>query len=128
MNDCTLLHRVIKPWWLVQNGVVSSQAFRPEPKYEKQMSVYDGDQITAEASWHHYTRSPDKSQPSGVLSVTVSEFSAEELSACPDPCTFAEHVLIDFREFGTKQIKRKSANIRDLAVDRGWQYRPPSKN
>ena len=37
---------------------------------------------------------------------------------------FAEHVLIDFRNFGTNQIKRKAGRLRDAALARGWQYRP----
>ena len=127
MNDYTLLHRVIKPYWLVQNEVVSSQAFRPEPWDENLMSVYDGDQMTAEKAWYHYTRDPNKPPPPGVLSVTVPEYTAQELPVCPDHCTFPEHVLIDYRGFWTNQIKRKSANLRDIAVERGWQYRAPNQ-
>ena len=50
MNDETLLHRIIKPHWWLQGQEVSSQAFWPSPRDEGQLSVYDGDQITAEAS------------------------------------------------------------------------------
>ena len=127
MNDYTLLHRVIKPYWLVQNEVVSSQAFRPEPWDENLMSVYDGDQMTAEKAWYHYTRDPNRPPPPGVLSVTFAEYTAEELPVCPDPDTFPEHVLVDYRGFRTNQIKRKSANLRDIAVERGWQYRAPNQ-
>ena len=124
MNDETLLHRVIKPNWYLQNGVVSSQAFRPNPWEDKQISVYDGDQITAEASWTHYIRNPDLPVPIGVLSITVKECVEQSLPARPDPDTFPEHVLIDFREFGTNQIKKKSELLRDAAVERDWQYKP----
>lgn len=125
MNDNTLLHRVVKPSWLVQNDIVSSQAFRPEPRDENLMSVFDGDQINAERAWQHYTGDPDKPLPPGVLSVTFAEFTDEGLPVCPDPDTFPEHVLVDYRGLGTNQIKRKSANLRDIAVRRGWQYRAP---
>ena len=125
MNDDTLLHRVVKPHWLVQNDVVSSQAFRPEPRDDSLMSVYDGDQITAAGAWNHYTRDPEKAPPPGVLSVTFAEFTEEGLPVCPDPDTFPEHVLIDYGGLGTNQIKRKSANLRDIAVERGWQFRAP---
>ena len=126
MNDETLLHRVITPMWYVQNGVVASQAFRPGPRDDKQMSVYDGDQIAAEASWRHYIRNPDMPAPIGVLSITVNECAEQSIPVLPDPETFPEHVLVDFREFGTNQIKRKSARLRDAAVERGWQYRTAS--
>ena len=46
------------------------------------------------------------------------------LPSIPDPDTFPEHVLIDFRNFGTNQIKRKSEAFRDSAIARGWLFRP----
>ena len=88
------------------------------------MSAYDGDQITAEASWRRYVRDPAKSPPSGVLSITVAECSKQKLTVRPDPATFLEHVLVDFREFGNNQTKKKSERLRDAAADRGWQYQP----
>ena len=124
MNDATLLHRIIKPRWWIQDTQVSSQAFRPGPEDDKQMSVYDGDQITAEGAWHHYTGDPTKSPPSGVLAVTVAECSQQNLPAHPDPDTFQEHVLVDFQKFGTNQTKKKSERLRDAAFARGWQFQP----
>ena len=79
-------------------------------------------QITPQDAWSHYTRE-DYRLPVGVLAVTVSECSAQDLPVLPDPQTFAEHVLIDFSKFGTNQIKRKSSLLRDFAVARGWQFR-----
>jgi hypothetical protein len=38
LNDTTLLHRQINPSW-VQQGRVTSQAFRPTPKDESKLSV-----------------------------------------------------------------------------------------
>lgn len=124
MNDETLLHRIIKPHWWMQGQAVSSQAFRPSPEDNKQMSVYDGDQITAEDAWHHYTNDPSKSPPSGVLAVTAGECGQQNLPVRPDPGTFQEHVLIDFQKFGTNQTKKKSERLRDAAVTRGWQFQP----
>ena len=124
MNDQTLLHRIIKPAWWLQGGHVSSQAFRPGPSDNKQMSVYDGDQITAAEAWRHYTTDPSQPDPSGVLAITHEECDQQHLPVCPDPGTFPEHVLVDFQEFGTKQIKRKSQILRDAAEERDWQYCP----
>ena len=122
MNDGTLLYRVINSDWLVQEGHVSSQAFRPRPRDHKLLSAYDGDQIAPGAAWHHYTNDPTN-PPVGVLAVTVAECSVEQLPTRPDPETFPEHVLIDFTKFGTSQIKRKSERLRDYAVSRGWLFR-----
>lgn len=55
MNDDTLLYRVINPDKLFQAGKISSQAFRPRKTDNKCLSVYEGDQITPEAAWQHYT-------------------------------------------------------------------------
>ena len=108
MNDETLLHRIIKPNWWLQADNVSSQSFRPTP----------------ESAWQHYIWEPGKPLPAGVLAVTVAECSDQDLPAIPDPDTFAEHVLIDFSEFGNNQIRRKSAWLRDRAVARGWLFGP----
>ena len=124
MRDEALLHRVIKPGWWLQAEAVSSQAFRPEPKDENQMSVYDGEQMAAEQSWRHYAGNPEKPDPIGVLSVTVGECSNQALPVNPDPDTFPAHVLVDFSQCNTNQTKKKSERLRDAAVNRGWQYRP----
>ena len=121
MNGCTLLHRVINSNY-VQRGKVSSQAFRPRPRDRRRLSVYDGDQITPEDAWRHYT-SDLSNPPAGVLAVTVAQCCAELLAVQPDPVPFPEHVLVDFTEYGTNQIKRKSERLRNKAVVRGWQYR-----
>ena len=59
VNDYTLLYRVVNSNY-VQNGQVSSQAFRPRPRDQKQLSVYDGDKINPADAWLHYTRDPYK--------------------------------------------------------------------
>ncbi len=120
MNDCTLLYRVVNSNY-VQGDEVSSQAFRPRPQDRKRLSAYDGDQISPQAAWRHYTNDMSN-PPAGVLGVTVSECSAEELPVQPDPVSFPEHVLIDFTEFGTNQIKKKSEHLRDKAIARGWLF------
>ena len=128
MNEDTQLHRIIRSDWWLQHGTVSSQAFRPSRYDHGLLSVYDGDQITAEDSWHHYTNDPGRLSPIGVLSVTVKECFSLELSVCPDPGTFREHTLIDFRKFGRNQVRKKSSRLRDCAVARGWQFRLPEES
>lgn len=124
MSGETLLHRIIKSDWWLQHGAVSSQAFRPGVSDHGQLSVFDGEQITAEESWRRYTKDPGRQLPVGVLSVTANECSNLKLPVLPDPDTFPEHMLIDFRGFGRNQVRKKASRLRDCAMARNWQYRP----
>ena len=54
MNQDTLLHRQVHPNF-IKNGEAISQAFTPTPKDNTQLSVYDGDMISAAAAWEHFT-------------------------------------------------------------------------
>lgn len=121
MNDDSLLLRQIHPGF-VQDGRPSSQAFRPTPKDEQKLSVYDGDQITAPASWEHYT---DVLQldSCGVLAVTQSECSTLTLPVVADPDPFPEHALIDFSAHSKSATEKKAKQLKAKAVARGWLYR-----
>lgn len=121
MNDTTLLLRQIHPSFL-QDGRPSSQAFRPTPKDEQKLSVYDGDQIKPTDAWQHYTSVLNLAS-SGVMAVSVTECSAQELPVTPDPVHFAAHALIDFSGYGTKATEKKAKQLKAKAVARGWLYR-----
>ncbi len=121
MTKETLLHRQVNPNW-IQNGEPSSQVFAPTPKDDKKLSVYDGDQISAEESWKHFTNVLGLSSK-GTLAVTVLECDEESLSAMSDPQTFKEHVLVDFSDNSQAQIKNKAKKLKKNALDRGWQYK-----
>lgn len=120
MNDDTLLLRQVNPSW-VQQGRVTSQAFRPTPKDEHKLSAYDGDLISAENSWVHYTTTLQLSSV-GTLAVTVMECKQQELPAVPDPEPFPEHAVIDFTGLGTNQVENKSKKLKAAAESRGWKY------
>lgn len=120
MTETTLLLRQVHPSF-VQAGRVTSQAFRPTPKDKNLLSVYDGDQITAEQSFVHYTNQLGY-ESVGVMAVTVGECAAEELPVQPDPTPFPEHIVINFAGFNTNQIEKKSKKLKARAEDRGWQY------
>ncbi|TVQ77236.1 MAG: hypothetical protein EA380_07620 [Phycisphaeraceae bacterium] len=122
MNDATLLLRQVNPSW-IQQGRVTSQAFRPTPKDDFKLSVYDGDLITPTESWKHFTESLCF-QSVGTLAVTVAECSAQDLSVRPDPEPFREHAVVDFTDLGTNQIEKKSKKLNALAAERGWLYQP----
>lgn len=124
MTEDTLLFRQVHPSF-VQAGRVTSQAFRPTPKDNSLLSVYDGDQITATDSWTHFT-SQANCTSAGVMAVTVGECAAEALPARADPEPFPEHVVVDFTGLTANEIERKSKKLKAKAEVRGWQYQPPS--
>ena len=121
MKPDTLLYRQIHPSW-VQEGRTTSQAFRPTPKDHNRLSVYDGDQITAEAAWNHYTL---KWPSVGVMAVTVAECQKQQLAVISDPLPdFSEHALIDFTGLTMNQARRTARQLTRAANTRGWQFSP----
>lgn len=125
MKPDTLLYRQIHLSW-VQEGRTTSQAFRPTPKDDYRLSVYDGDQITAEAAWNHYTL---KFPSVGVMAVTVAECQKQQIAAISDPLPdFSEHALIDFTGLTMNQARRTARQLTRAANARGWQFRPTPGN
>ncbi len=126
MTDATLLLRQIHPTF-VQGGFATSQAFRPTPKDEGKLSVYDGEQIAAEASWVHYTTQLQHASI-GTMAVSVAECATESLPVQPDPAPFPEHAIIDFTELSDKECRVKSKKLQAKAQTRGWLYQAPTAN
>jgi len=120
MNKNTSLLRQIHPSF-EQNGKVTSQAFHPTPKDENKLSVYDGDQITCEESWKHYTNDLQL-QSVGTQTILYEECTVKGLIVTPDPQAFKEHVLIDFSGLINGQKKSKAKFLRNAAEERGWCY------
>jgi hypothetical protein len=121
MTDDTMVYRQIHPSF-VQDGFPTSQAFRPTPKDESKLSVYDGDQIAAEDAWRHYTQQLDLASV-GVMGLSISDCMAESLAVKADPEPFPEHAVIDFSGLGDKDSRRKSKKLQAKAVRRGWLHR-----
>lgn len=122
MNDQTLLLRQIHPSF-IQAGRITSQAFRPTPKDENKLSVYDGDQITAEASWTHFTGTPD-CRSAGVMAVTKGQCIELQLDVIADALPFPEHASIDYSAFAKGEIEKKAKVLKVHAQTRGWLYQP----
>jgi hypothetical protein len=120
LNKATLLYRQIHPSWL-QGERVTSQAFKPTPKDKKKLSLYDGDIVSAESSWKHFTMKQELLSI-GCLAVTVEECSNQELDVEPDPETFPSHVLLNFEKHSGNQIEKKAKKLRVSALARGWQF------
>lgn len=120
MTPNTLLLRQIHPSF-VQSGRITSQAFRPTPKDEKRLSVYDGDRIQPQDSWEHYTKEQGFLSV-GVMAVNRGECTAEKLTVSADGKPFPEHVTIDFSAFSNSEIEKKAKVLRQHAQTRGWQF------
>lgn len=121
MNANTLLYRQIHHNFIQQNRV-SSQAFRPTPKDEQKLSVYDGDQIEPAPAYQHYTGKLNL--PSvGVMAVTVLECEESGLPTLPDPQPFPEHALIDFSGYSKNETEKKAKLLKAKAEARNWLYR-----
>ena len=121
MIDATIVYRQIHPSF-VQAGFPTSQAFRPTPKDESKLSVYDGDLITAENAFQHYINQLGLSSV-GVMGLTVSECAAESLAVYSEPIRFREHAVIDFSELTDKVCRNVSKYLQAKAVQRGWLHR-----
>ena len=122
-NAQALLHRQVHPSW-VQEGRVSSQAFSPTPKDAGLLSVYDGTQMTPEASFAHYTSALGLVAV-GTVSVSTDEVVDLGLAWRPDPEPFPEHSVIDFTALtSAAKVKAKAQALAERARKRGWTYQP----
>lgn len=122
MDSETKLLRQIHPTF-VQNGRPTSQAFRPTPKDENQLSVYNGAMIAAAASWHYYTETL-RLESAGVLALSHAECDAQQLKVIEDGIPIPAHCYIDFSGVSKPDAERKSKKLAALAKKRGWLFQP----
>jgi hypothetical protein len=120
MNSQTELRRQVHPSW-IQDGVVTSQAFKPTPKDTGKLSTYHGDLISPEASWKHYTTVLQNASK-GVQAVTVNECGGEGLKVDANGIPYKEHVAVDFTGTATSQWDKVAKRLKRAAAARGWQY------
>ena len=121
MTHETLLLRQVHPNW-IREGRITSQVFSPTPKDKKRLSVYDGDKMTPEEAYDHYTQQSGFSSL-GIMGVTAAECQKEDLPVVPEPAVFPEHVVIDFSTCTNAEIKRKAKRLTQAARIRGWLLR-----
>ena len=127
MLGATLLLRQIHPSF-VQDGFPTSQAFRPTPKDESELSIYDGDLITVELSFNHYTMTW-KLASVRVLALSVDECSAKSRPACPDPLeNCPEYAVVDFTGHTDKECYKKSKKLQAKALARSWRHQASRAN
>lgn len=120
MTPNTLLLRQINPGF-VQDGRVTSQAFRPTPKDKHLLSVDNGDRLTAEAAWRRFS-ADTACASAGVLAVSHSECADHELTVIEDGHPHPEHCSIDFSALAKGVIEKKAKQLRAVAVTRGWLF------
>lgn len=121
MTPDTLLLRQVHPSF-VQDGRVTSQAFRPTPKDEFHLSVDNGDRLTAEAAWRRFTADLACTS-AGVQAVSQSDCTAQALPVIEDGRPNPEHCSIDFSAFDKKTIEKQAKLLRAAAAARGWLFK-----
>jgi hypothetical protein len=123
MNEHTFLLRQVHPNFLPGNEL-SSQAFFPFPKDNGKLSVYDGDQITPEESFRHYT-SEQKLISAGVWSVQGREVTDTGLSYQSDPLPDSPaHAVIDFGVHDGNEYRKLAKKLKAFALARGPLHKP----
>lgn len=60
----------------------------------------------------------------GVMAVTVAECGVHRLTVRPDPHSFSEHAVVDFRGLSRGAIERAADGLKTVAGSRGWLFRP----
>ncbi|MCC6186100.1 MAG: hypothetical protein IT256_03000 [Chitinophagaceae bacterium] len=128
MEKNTLLHRQVNPSFVQAECVssqvfsVTSQTFKPTPKDNLKLSVYNGEKYTAEDSFAHFKT--QGYQSAGVLSLEVSECDNESLPVVEDNHPFDGHTYVDFNALTNSAIEKKAKKLKKYALDRGWQHSP----
>src|ERR1700736_6110108 len=83
MNPDTLLLRQAHPNFM-DGELPTSQVFIPNSEDEGKMSAYDGDQISPEDAYVHYTEVLKK-QSKSVWALTKQEVDTHGVTGSPDP-------------------------------------------
>jgi hypothetical protein len=105
----------------IQNGRVTSQAFRPTPKDENELSVYNGDLISPEKSWLHFTVT-QSFKSAGVMAVSHEQCIEQSVPVIYNGIPFAEHAYLSFSNMSKKEIERKAKVLMSKAQERNWLY------
>jgi hypothetical protein len=133
MHQNTLLLRQVHPSFVQADKIssqvfnITSQVFRPTPKDENKLSVYNGERFTPEVSYTHFKKIDENNKSYGVVAVTVQECGSENLSCEEDNDPFDGHSIIDFTSLNNGQIEKKAKKLKAFAITRGWLYRPKNE-
>lgn len=124
MSEETLLYRQVHPSFL-DGERPTSQVFKPTPKDQNRLSVYNGDKVSAQEAWKHYTQELGYKSV-GVLAVQVQECTPLELDVqeAPLPNSPAHAVIIFPASWSRGKIESVAKSLTSLAIKRNWQYGP----
>ena len=128
MNSSTILLRQVHPSFVQADSIssqvftITSQVFRPTPKDEGLLSVYNGEKFSAAESHSHFTNE-SANQSFGVVGVTGEECDARQLKWGEDNDPFDGHSYIDFNGLANKEIEKRAKLLKKAAMERGWLYR-----
>jgi len=121
MKSDSLFFRQVHPNFFTEKKL-SSQAFAPSPKDKGQLSVYDGDLISAGQSFEHYTQALKLSSV-GVWGLSQAEVVETELTSRPDPLPDSPaHALIDFGQASSLECRKRAKKLKIFAEKRGCLY------
>jgi hypothetical protein len=123
MRPDTLLYRQAHPNF-VNGDTVTSQAFVPFPKDKGELSVDDGDLVTAQESYRHYTQDLGNASDS-VWAVTKTEADTTGAPASPAPLPDnPAHARLDFNSIPEKHWRKTAKRLKEHALTHGCQFRP----
>ena len=123
MKKETLLHRQVHPSFVQGDQIsvqvfITSQVFKPTPKDDNKLSVYNSEKFTAKESYSHFISDPTNSSI-GVVSVNLEECNLEELTVVEDNQPFDGHCYIDFKNLASNQVEKKAKKFKLAAINRG---------
>jgi hypothetical protein len=105
----------------ISQQVFSSQTFRPTPKDNGLLSVYNGEVFDAYAAFDHFT---SQGHPSvGVVAVTPAECESIPVPVLDDNNPFHGHCSLDYRKLSGTGIKKAASTLKANAQERGWLYK-----
>lgn len=120
MKNETLLLRQVHPSF-IKDSEITSQVFRPTPKDEDMLSMYDGDMISAEDAYINYNETPNCSSVA-VVAVSNEECLSQGIPVVEDRVPFIEHISLNFSAMQRNEIEKKAKLLKALAKNRGYLY------
>jgi len=112
------LYRQVHPSW-IQEGRVTSVAWKPTPKDRGLLSVSRAKRCTAAESFAHHTQKLQL-QSAGVWAVTVQDCTKAKLAVFEDPIEAPvpdpAHAVIDFRDLSNGEIQAKAQQLKAAAL------------
>lgn len=134
MHQDTLLLRQVHPSFVQADKIssqvfsITSQVFRPTPKDDYKLSVYNGEKYSPKESHAHFTNMNSDFKSYGVVAVTIQECKNEALNCTENNFPFDGHSFIDFEELPNGQIEKKAKKLKNYATERGWLYKQGDEN